>query len=435
MVFKRIRSVLLFSLFLAFTASSMRADFTFEAAVKSVKGFVQDHPYWTLAGLAAIKLAWNAAQGIIAWTNQVEPRPELKDKKLPIVYSPDSNFNLFGLEKVYWFDAKKYQRIHHYLVKYVGIPAECFQQPLMVSLVDLEKVHTKSYLDVLEGVGAAQLTSKVIEFPVHLFFSDSSVRKRILDPMKLATSGTIMAAQLAVEPQADGKSGWAINLGGGYHHCKGKGNMRAEHAPGGIYVSGDEGHGFCAFGDIQLAIEKLWENNPNLKVMIVDLDAHQGNGHEAYFRDKVQLYQDFHPQRTVKNAGKVAIFDMYNAQIYPGDVSAKQYITYDFPLRSGTKDDTYLAILKSYLPEAIKEFKPDFILYNAGTDIFEEDGLGRLKISQAGIIERDRFVFEQARSHNTPIAMVTSGGYTKQSAVIIGKSIENILKNVLSVIK
>ena len=151
--------------------------------------------------------------------------------------------------------------------------------------------------------------------------------------------------------------------------------------------------------------------------MIIDLDAHQGNGHEDFF----------------KAEDRVAIFDIYNSEIYPHDYAARTRIDYNYPVASGIADEEYLKLLSEKLPAALDESKPNFIIYNAGSDIFEEDPLGRMKISAQGISKRDELVFKFARERNIPILMVLSGGDTKKSAGIIGKSIENILKNVLKV--
>lgn len=344
--------------------------------------------------------------------------PEIiTQSKLPIVYSPDYNFNLFYIEKVHPFDAKKFQRIHHYLINTVGINPQRFYCPQPVSMQDLAIVHTPEYLKAIEETDTSNMVAGIIGVPINWLLWNSIVQSRILHPMKMATGGTLLGAQLALE------HGWAINLGGGFHHAKGKG-LTQELNTNPNQPAFDEGDGFCIYGDIQLAIEKMWRKDPTKKVMIVDLDAHQGNGHEGYFLKEVTQ---------TNGQSRIAIFDMYSAFNYPSDNHAKRAITYDIPLETNTSDAQYLHLLESYLPIAIAQFKPDFILYNAGTDIFEKDPLGRLKISEQGIITRDAFVFAQALIHNIPILMVLSGGYTKESAGIIGKSIENILKNVLKV--
>src|ERR1700722_13867550 len=140
--------------------------------------------------------------------------------KLPIVYSPDYNFSLFNIEKVHPFDAKKFQRIYDYLVRSVGIAAHRFHTPESVSLEDLAIVHTPAYLKAIEETDTARLVASIIEVPIHWILGNESVKNRILHPMKMATGGTLLGAQLAID------QGWAINLGGGFHHAKGKGLTR-----------------------------------------------------------------------------------------------------------------------------------------------------------------------------------------------------------------
>ncbi|CAG0904309.1 unnamed protein product [Darwinula stevensoni] len=190
--------------------------------------------------------------------------------------------------------------------------------------------------------------------------------------------------------------GWAINIGGGLHHC-----------------SGNSGGGFCPYADITLCVRMVRKNFSQVKkVMIIDLDAHQGNGHERDFMDDKSIY----------------IFDMFNSSIYPGDREAMNGITLPVKLSSGTDDSTYLDLLERNLEKAFKEFTPDFILYNAGTDIMAGDPLGRMEISDEGVIKRDEMVFREAYSRRFPIVMVTSGGYQRRAGAVIGDSILN-LKN------
>ena len=224
------------------------------------------------------------------------------------------------------------------------------------------------------------------------FLPNFLTRRYALRPMRLATGGTIKATELAL------KKGWAINLSGGYHHAK-----------------KDKGDGYCAYADIPLAACKVFEKNPNAKIMIVDLDAHQGNGHEAILGPDEQ----------------VTIFDVYNSTIYPLDHKVKKYIRFNYPVHSNIQDNEYLEIIKKNLPVAINTIKPDLIIYNAGTDIFEKDIEGDMSISENGIKQRDEIVFSQALSHDIPIVMVLSGGYSKESAGIISKSIENLIKNII----
>jgi len=313
-------------------------------------------------------------------------------EKLPIIFHKKYDISFWGLEKFHPFDSKKYGKVYRYLTNHVGLQPEQFYTPARVTNADLLIVHTQDYLDSLNS---SSTIARIAEVGVLSWVPNSWLQSAVLEPMRLATGGTVLGAQLALE------NGWAINLAGGYHHAK-----------------RESGDGFCFFADIPLAINKLWQQNPDLKVMVVDLDAHQGNGTESIIQDDP----------------RVAIFDVYNSFIYPQDMDAKQYIRFDYPVRSGIADAQYLQLLDDHLARAIDEFQPNLIIYNAGTDIFEHDKLGQMKISAQGIIKRDAFVFGCARARSISILMVLSGGYTMQSAEIIGKSIENLLKNVLKVV-
>uniref|UniRef100_A0A8D0FDM0 Histone deacetylase 11 n=1 Tax=Strix occidentalis caurina TaxID=311401 RepID=A0A8D0FDM0_STROC len=146
------------------------------------------------------------------------------------------------------------------------------------------------------------------------------------------------------------------------------------------------------------------------KATIIDLDAHQGNGHERDFMDDHRVY----------------IMDAYNRYIYPGDGFAKRAIKRKVELEWGTEDTEYLQKVHTHVEGALNELKPDIIVYNAGTDILDGDPLGGLAISPQGIVKRDEVVFKAARSRRIPILMVTSGGYQKRTARIIADSILNL---------
>ncbi len=373
----------------------------------TTKQSIKTYPIISMvAGCLAIGAGLTAWDACAKAFNAVAPRAELKNKKLPLIFSPDYDISFFGIEKLHPFDSKKYGKVHNYLVNTVGIPRECFYVPTQVSEQDLLLVHTPAYL---QSLNSPSVVARIAENPALAYLPNFLVQRNLLAPMKVATGGTILGGTLAQQ------YGWAINLAGGYHHAKGCGRDRLKET----YSLSDEGGGFCVFADIPLVIKKLWEKDPTLKVLIVDLDAHQGNGHEDFFK---------------KNDKRVAIFDIYNADIYPYDHAAKKHIDFNYPVQSGINDQQYLDLLKSELPKAIEQYKPDFILYNAGTDVFEHDPLGLMKVTAQGIIERDSFVFQQAAQNNTPVLMLLSGGYTKESANIIGHSVEHIMKDVVHAI-
>ncbi|XP_030615279.1 histone deacetylase 11 isoform X1 [Delphinapterus leucas] len=228
----------------------------------------------------------------------------------------------------------------------------------------------------------------ITEIPPVIFLPNFLVQRKVLKPLRTQTGGTIMAGKLAVE------RGWAINIGGGFHHC-----------------SSDRGGGFCAYADITLAIKFLFERVEGVsRATIVDLDAHQGNGHERDFMGDKRVY----------------IMDVYNRHIYPGDRFAKQAIRRKVELEWGTEDDDYLRKVERNLERALQEHQPDVVVYNAGTDVLEGDRLGGLSISPQGVVKRDELVFRLVRGHQVPILMVTSGGYQKRTARIIADSILNL---------
>jgi len=194
------------------------------------------------------------------------------------------------------------------------------------------------------------------------------------------------------------KKGFAINLGGGYHHAHGYG-----------------GGGFCVYSDITLSIRCLREYSSDLKkVMIIDLDAHQGNGHE---RDKLRFKDD-----------DTYIVDVYNYEIYPDDEIAKRAINTPIELASGVDSEFYLHILREALEEAFSSFEPQIIYYNAGSDILKGDPLGRLDIEPSALIERDEIVFQYASSRGIPIVLMLSGGYQKSASKTIATSIHNLIQ-------
>lgn len=309
----------------------------------------------------------------------------------PIVYRKEYNLGFLGLEKLHPFDSGKWGKIFNILKAESMVTEDTIVKPEEATEEDLLVVHLQSYLDSLKWSYAV---AGITEVPPVALLPNFIVQRKVLKPLKFQTGGTILAAKLALE------RGWAINIGGGFHHC-----------------SSARGGGFCAYADISLGITFLRKMKLIKKAMIVDLDAHQGNGHE---RDFIEMRRDIY------------IMDVYNREIYPHDGYAKRGISRKVELESFTGDDVYLPLVKRHLANAIAEFQPDIIFYNAGTDCLVGDPLGRLSVSAEGIIQRDEMVFEWARqSHSIPIVMVTSGGYQQKTGPIIAQSILNLRKKKL----
>ncbi|RDD46868.1 Histone deacetylase 11 [Trichoplax sp. H2] len=265
----------------------------------------------------------------------------------------------------------------------IVIPNEATENDLLV-------VHPSSYLKSLKW---SITVANIIEVPFVALLPNFVVQKRILKAFRYQTGGTVLAGKLALE------RGWAINIGGGFHHC-----------------SSDNGGGFCAYADITICLKMLFQHVDGVrKAVIIDLDAHQGNGHERDFAYNSNVY----------------ILDLYNADIYPRDKDARRGISKEIKIRTGEKDDRYLMLVKLNYPTILDEFKPDIVIYNAGTDILDGDPLGGLCISAQGVIKRDEIVFKETRFRNIPIVMLTSGGYQKSNAKIIADSIMNLYQKKL----
>ncbi len=311
--------------------------------------------------------------------------------KLPILFSPRYDIRVLGIEKLHPFDSEKYGKVHRYLVDRVGIDEDAFIAPDPVSEEDLLTVHTPEYLDSLHRSVTIALIAEVM---MAALLPNGVLQKHLLEPIRYGTGGTILGCGLAIE------RGWAINLSGGYHHAK-----------------AGSGGGFCFFADVPIAVGKMRRAHPDRKVLIVDLDAHQGNGNASIFRD---------------DPG-VDIFDIYNGQIYPGDFEAARCVKYNHPVRMFVGDGEYIGLLERELPPAIEESSPGLIIYNAGTDVLKGDPLGGMSVTAEGIVRRDAIVFGSAVDRKIPILMLLSGGYTKKSAGVIGRSIGNILKTIVGV--
>ncbi|XP_009686457.2 histone deacetylase 11 isoform X3 [Struthio camelus] len=292
--------------------------------------------FWELCGNQSCKLK----------PHRTELYQDVPSTCWPIVYSPDYNITFMGLEKLHPFDAGKWGKVIDFLKEEKLVVDDLIVQAREATEDDLLVVHTRRYLNKLKW---SFVVATITEIPPVLFLPNFLVQRKVLKPLRTQTGGTIMAGKLAVD------RGWAINVGGGFHHC-----------------SSDKGGGFCAYADITLAIKFLFERVQGVsKATIIDLDAHQGNGHERDFMDDHRVY----------------IMDAYNRYIYPGDGFAKRAIKRKVELEWGTEDTEYL---------------------------------------QKGIVKRDEVVFKAARSRRIPILMVTSGGYQKRTARIIADSILNL---------
>jgi histone deacetylase 11 len=301
---------------------------------------------------------------------------------IPLIYHPRYNITAFGLERLHPFDGRKYRRIHDALIaRGLRRPGD-FGRPRPVRTTDLEKVHTPEYLRWLRS---PDTLAGILEVPVARHMPGWVLDWRILRPMRYAAGGTVLACRLALE------KGVAINLGGGYHHA-----------------ASDWGGGFCVYADVPLAAKVLHDEAKIGRVLVVDLDAHQGNGTAAAFRDWPWA----------------SILDLHEEDIFP---ARKEPEDYPLPVGPGLTGGEYMGIIRDALPKTLDAVRPELVVYNAGSDPFVDDPLARFRLTRSDLAERDLMVIAMVRERSIPVAMVLSGGYSRESWRIHADSIEGIL--------
>ncbi len=188
---------------------------------------------------------------------------------------------------------------------------------------------------------------------------------------KLAVGGTILTAKLALE------HGLACNTVGGTHHA---------------YA--DYGSGFCIFNDLAIAARVMQHLGLAQRILIVDLDVHQGDGTAHIFKDDASVFT----------------FSMHCEVNFP---SRKQRSDCDVPLPEGLEDDAYLQSLAAHLPDLLAQVQPDLVIYDAGVDVHIGDRLGKLALTDAGLFRRDMQVLGTCAAAGRPVACVIGGGYSK----------------------
>lgn len=171
--------------------------------------------------------------------------------------------------------------------------------------------------------------------------------------------------------------GVAMNIAGGTHHA-----------------FADHGEGFCVFNDVCIASNLLLQRGQARRILVVDLDVHQGNGNASIMAREPRVF----------------VFSMHGAKNYP---FRKERSDLDIELDNGTGDTEYLQALAQHLPRLMAEFAPDLIFYQSAVDVLATDALGKLALTRAGCKARDAYVLEQARAACIPVAIVMGGGYSQ----------------------
>jgi acetoin utilization deacetylase AcuC-like enzyme len=261
------------------------------------------------------------------------------------------------------FPSQKFRLIQEFLLSEKIANPEDFAKPVPAHDEDLLRAHTPEWVGKLKN--GTLTASEVMKLEV-------PYSPELAEAVWLAAGGSILAGQLAL------RDGFACNLSGGFHHA---------HA--------NHGEGFCAIHDVAVAIRRLLSDGDIKKAIVVDTDVHHGNGTAHIFRDDTSVFTlSIHQENN------------YPAYKPPSDL--------DLPLDDGVEDEEYLAALLPAVARVLDDFCPEILFYVGGADPYEEDQLGGLRLSKAGLKARDKGVFFAARSRGIPVATTLAGGYARR---------------------
>lgn len=258
------------------------------------------------------------------------------------------------------FPTKKYRLVKDKLIRERTADETSIVEPIPATEEQILLVHTAEWFSKMRDEKLTVSDEMKLELPYS---------SKLYEASTLCVGGTISACREAL------KKGVGIHLGGGFHHA-----------------FPDHGEGFCVFNDIAVAIRQMQKEKRIKKAVVVDLDVHQGNGTAFIFRDDPSVFT----------------FSMHQENNYPG---VKPPSNWDIGLADGTSDKEYLTLLKNALRKILSEHHPDILVYQAGADTYAGDQLGGLKVSLAGMAERDRIVFEESAKKSIPYAVTLGGGY------------------------
>lgn len=278
---------------------------------------------------------------------------------LPIVYHPDY---VAPLPPGHRFPMAKFGKVYEWLVRDGIAGLDQFHLPERAPTAWLHLAHDPTYVAAYcEGTLDARAMRR-IGFP----WSPALVNRTCM-----AVGGTVLTAQLALQV------GLACSTAGGTHHA--------------FYAFGS---GFCIFNDLAIAARLLLQQGQVERVLVIDLDVHQGDGTAAILQADPNIFT----------------FSMHCSDNFP---FRKQRSDLDLELPVGTEDDAYLQSLARVLPDLVSQVCPDFIFYDAGVDPHIEDTLGKLALTTAGLYRRDEYVLDLCLGQGIPVATVIGGGYQR----------------------
>jgi acetoin utilization deacetylase AcuC-like enzyme len=266
------------------------------------------------------------------------------------------------------FPMDKYELLPQQLLHEGTIEAADFFDPAAITEAQILRTHTAVFWNKLKQGTLSRQEIRTMGFPFHPV---------LVERGRHIAGGTLACFDFA---QQDGVS---LNIAGGTHHS-----------------FADRGEGFCLFNDFAIAANELLYQNRVKKILIVDLDVHQGNGTAHIMRTE----------------NRVFTFSMHGEHNYP---LKKEQSDLDIEVKDGCEDEEYLNLLYEALPRLIRETAPDVIFYLSGVDVLATDKLGRLGMTKEGCKQRDAFVFNEAKRNGIPVVVAMGGGYSKNISDII----------------
>ncbi|WP_298762615.1 histone deacetylase [uncultured Polaribacter sp.] len=284
---------------------------------------------------------------------------------LKIAYHPIYKHEL---PKGHRFPMEKYDLLPQQLIHEGTCIENNFFEPEIPNSKYFFSVHDPEYFFDLLNITLSQKAARKIGFPL----SEVLIKREMI-----IADGSMKASKFAL------KNGIAMNIAGGTHHA-----------------FSNRGEAFCMLNDQAIAAKYLQNKGLVKKVLIVDLDVHQGNGTAEIFREDNSVFT----------------FSMHGKSNYPFQ---KETSNLDIALENNTEDEEYLRLLKNMLPKLIQQEKPDFIYYLCGVDVIETDKLGKLALSIAGCKERDRFVLQTCFDLQIPVMCSMGGGYAPEIKTIV----------------
>ena len=268
---------------------------------------------------------------------------------------------IYPLEENHRFPMIKYELIPEQLLRESTCSENNFFNPEKVDDDIVLFTHQKEYFERFKSLHLSKKEIREIGFPLS---------KELVDRELQIADGTIKGVHYSIE------HGISMNIAGGTHHA--------------FY---DRGEAFCMLNDQAIAANYLINEGLSKRILIIDLDVHQGNGTASLFRSNNSVFTlSFHGKKN-----------------YP---FRKEKSDLDIEFDDNTNDEKYLKILRETIPKVMDEFNPDFIFYLSGVDVLENDKLGRLSLTINGCKERDRYILDMCKKNSIPVQVSMGGGYS-----------------------